>query len=356
VNRTPACLAVLAAVAALSTAPLAAGEPRIKVQKSLQAEAYDLSALDYYGRLGAFLSALVPKDTFLVVARDRDGTGRTVFELPAGQDQADTAQAIVAKGFRDRDVEVFQRVVGDDETPAGQVVLYNQSAALYASGSGKFVKRVRDAVLKTPELSLKDAYGQARYDEGPLAPPRPPVDEGAARVFYDLADRRDLAGLIKAFRVAEQDAAAHPGRQTHGKPWLGQPDYYDPSPAELLLAEAGKALAVCLQFSSQPPQALALARSLQDLDEVPGTLTFKTWTYTRVDAIGSGRFTFPNPPSTETCNPLAVMLNNMSGNEAYDKEIAAVERLKTMPLDTAEQRATMLEQMVRMLKRWDRAY
>ena len=351
---------VLLTLTTLLCNPVGAKGLPFRIEKSVEAKAFDLAERDYYGRLQAFLDGLYTKDKLLVIGKKR-GKGKTLaYETKMGKASV-IAHEFVSLGFRDKDIEVIQRVIPKGELPPSALVLYYQSGALMATGSGKWTKRILSALSKKKELpqkselALPDLYAKARLSEGPLGQPQPPVPPAKVRLFAKMVEKRELGALVAAFRKARKEAKDKPGSKQHGKPWLGQSDYWEPSEAELVLAEAGKALLRCLQLAEEPPSALAMVRSLKSLSVLPGQLTFDTYSYSRVDAIGSGRFILPNPPHHQECNPIGHILKLMDEGKAFAKVRPTASKLRRADLSKASEKRRVLKEMEEALKLWDRA-
>ena len=332
-----------------------------RIEKNVEAKAFDLAQKDYYGRLEAFLAGLYKNDSLLVIGKKKGKKKLSVFKLEK-RAVSDMAHKFVSLGFRDKDIELVQRFVPKGELPPSTLVLHYQSGVLYATGSGKWTKRMLSALRKKKEfpakkeLALPDLYAKARLSEGPLGQPQPPVPPAKVRLFAKMVQKRELGTLVAAFRKARREAKENPGSKAPGKPWLGQPDYWEPSEAELVLAEAGKALMDALRQAQDPPTALAMVRSLKKLHILPGKLSFDTYSYSRVDAIGSGRFILPNPPVQSSCHPIGDILKMMDEEKAFAKVRSKAAKLRKADLTKAAEKKRVLNEMEKALRHWDRAY
>ena len=332
-----------------------------RIEKGVEAKAFDLAQKDYYGRLEAFLAGLFKEDSLLVIGKQKGKKKLSVFVVER-RAVSKVAHKFVSLGFRDKDIELVQRLVPRGELPPSTLVLHYQSGALYATGSGKWTKRILSALRKKKEslhkkeLALPDLYAKARLSEGPLSQPQPPVPPAKTRLFAKMVEKRELGALVASFRKARKEAKENPGSKQHGQPWLGQPDYWEPSEAELVLAEAGKALLDALRQAQDPPTALAMVRSLKKLHILPGKLSFDTYSYSRVDAIGSGRFILPNRPAQNTCHPIGDILKMMDEEKAFAKVRTKAAKLRKADLTKAAEKRRVLNEMEKALRHWDRAY
>lgn len=182
---------------------------------------------------------------------------------------------------------------------------------LASNANGKGAITVAAAPPKTPPPELPPEVIAEREGEAmPADPAAPPVDGALAGPVTVLEYRPsvaseigalpsvgDAAALAAAFATWKARADAEPGAFEAGQIQLGaDPQEYRPTDAELVAAEAGERLAAALTGADE-----ATRTSVTTI--LNGVSTYRSFTFRRVDVMGSGRYLYASPPR-ETQLPL----------------------------------------------------
>lgn len=147
-----------------------------------------------------------------------------------------------------------------------------------------------------PAAVAEDAATEAFPDYQPKLTPDTVHDyRPSLRLEVDglpAADPVNLRELIDLFDRHRAAAAAAPGRWTEGNiPLGGDPQEYEPSDAELMLAEVGDRIAAIAE--SMHPGAFAAAVGMLGR-RLP--LEYQRFSFRHVDVMGSGRFFYAGAP------------------------------------------------------------
>jgi hypothetical protein len=105
-----------------------------------------------------------------------------------------------------------------------------------------------------------------------------------------------LARLLDLFKKYRAFAAADPGHMEPGRAFLGESERYEASDAELFFSEIGQRTQAVVAAMDKT----ALKRRLIELGVTETSLTYGRVKIGHVDALGSGRFFYADPPEPVT--------------------------------------------------------
>jgi len=182
---------------------------------------------------------------------------------------------------------------------------------LASNANAKGAITVAAAPPKTPPPELPPEVIAEREGEAlPADPGAAPADAALSGPVTVLEYRPSVAGeigalppvgdaaaLAAAFVTWKARADAAPGAFEAGQVQLGaDPQEYKPTDAELVASEAGERLSAALTGADEATRA-----SVTTI--LNGVASYRSFSYRRVDVMGSGRYLYASPPR-ETQLPL----------------------------------------------------